>query len=275
MDPSAEGGWVREPAVAGRFYPGDARAVERELARHMPAAQAAPATAVIVPHAGWMYSGAVAGAVYARVEVPARAIIVCPNHTGRGVRRSVWASGVWRLPGGDVPVDGALARAVCESAGMQADRGAHLGEHAAEVHLPFLRARRPDVAVVPVCLVHLTFEECERAGQGLAQAVRAAPGPVLLVASTDMSHYVPAETARRLDRLALDRVEAMDPRGLHETVEANDLSMCGYIPTTVVLAAAVALGAKTARLVRYGHSGETSGDDSAVVGYAGLVVDES
>jgi hypothetical protein len=230
----------------------------------------------MVPHAGYLYSGSIAGETYARVDVPARAVVICPNHTGRGVRRSIWVSGVWHLPGGDVPVDAVLAEAIREAAGLEADVLAHQFEHAGEVQLPFLRARRSDVRVVPICLSHLNLAECREIGEGLAGAVRSAcedPRDALLVASTDLSHFIPAEDARRLDRMALDHVLAIDPEGLYETVTRQDISMCGFIPTTVVLFAARALGATHTELVRYGNSGETSGDTDRVVGYAGVVLD--
>jgi AmmeMemoRadiSam system protein B len=191
------------------------------------------------------------------------------------VRRSLWAGGAWALPGDEVPIDTGLADRVAERAGLERDREAHLHEHAIEVHLPFVRRCNPDARVVPIVLAGLNVDECRELGLGLAAAVResrARGEAVLLVASTDMSHYVTAETARRLDTLALERVLALDPAGLHATVRRHQISMCGFVPTTCVLFAALELGATRAELVRYGHSGETSGDLQRVVGYAGLVL---
>ncbi len=265
---------TRSPAVAGRFYPGDARTLARDVASYIGSKAApAPAVGVVAPHAGYVYSGAIAGAAYAEVEVPRTAIVLCPNHTGMGVPRSLWPSGAWRIPGGEVPVDEALAERLREIAALEPDALAHQHEHSLEVQLPFLRARNPGVSIVPICLSSLSARDCVRLGEGIAKAVGAEKAAVLLVASTDLSHYLPAEEGRRLDSMALDKVLALDPEGLYETVETNDISMCGYLPTTVVLAAARALGAKKARLVRYGNSGETSGDFERVVGYAGLVID--
>jgi AmmeMemoRadiSam system protein B len=266
---------IREPAVAGRFYSADARRLEQDLARLLePAAVESTAVALVAPHAGYMYSGAIAGAGYARVRVPSRAIVLCPNHTGLGVEKSIWSRGAWRLPGGDVAVAEELALCVREAARLEDDALAHLREHAIEVQLPFLRARRRDVRVVPICLSRLSYAECVTVGEGLARAVEAEPAAErpLLVASTDMSHYISAERASELDRLALERVTALDPRGLYEVVTRHDISMCGYIPTTVALVAACALGATRATLVRYGNSGEASGDFDRVVGYASVVV---
>lgn len=263
----------RAPAVAGRFYPGDAAALEREVRGFLESdATPAPAVAVIAPHAGYLYSGAIAGAAYARAVVPRSAIVLCPNHTGMGARRALWPSGSWRLPGGELKVDEALAERLREAAGLEPDSLAHLHEHSAEVQLPFLQARNPEVRIVPLCLSSLGLRECVGLGEAIARVIAPERREVLLVASTDLSHYLAADEARRLDRLALERVEALDPEGLYETVETNDISMCGYLPTTVVLAAAHVLGARAATLVRYGHSGETSGDLDQVVGYAGMLI---
>ena len=272
----------REPAVAGRFYPADPRRLEQEVARYLAGSQAAPeqakprrVIAVIAPHAGYVFSGAIAGETYARVEVPERAVVLNPNHTGMGSPRSIWSAGVWRLPGGSVPVDEPLAAHIRQEAKLEDDRRAHLHEHSGEVQLPFLRARRPEVRVVPICLSNLSLKACHSLGEGLARAVQQAAGDardILLVASTDMSHFVSAEEARRLDMMALERVEKLDPDGLYEVVTENDISMCGFIPTTVVLVAARSLGANHVDLVRYGNSGETSGDYARVVGYVGAIV---
>lgn len=265
--------WIRKPAVAGRFYPGDAARLSDEVADLLRSeASAAPALAVVAPHAGYLYSGAIAGQAFARVQVPRTAIVLCPNHTGRGERRSLWSSGAWLLPGAELPVDVELAGELRRQAGLADDQAAHHLEHAVEVQLPFLRARNPEVRTVPICLGGLTRVECLALGERIAEVIADRRGEVLLVASTDFSHYLPADEARALDLLAIDRIRAVDPEGLFDTVQAREISMCGYVPTTVVLAAARALGARSAELVRYGNSGETSGDFDQVVGYGGLTV---
>jgi AmmeMemoRadiSam system protein B len=266
---------LRRPAVAGRFYSADperlARDVEALLAPRPP--REVSAKLIVAPHAGYVYSGRIAGAAYAGTRIPARVVVLCPNHTGRGAARSLWASGAWLLPGGELPVDVELAALLCERAGLTPDRDAHLGEHAIEVHLPFLRALRPDVKIVPICLSVLPASECTRLGADLARAIREiGERDVLMVASTDMSHYVPADVAGQLDRLALERVISLDPEGLYRVVTRHDISMCGFVPTTVALAAARELSADRAELVRYGNSGEVSGDLARVVGYASLRV---
>jgi len=269
---------ARQPAVAGRFYPGDPVRLGDDVARLLGDTRKEPgreAYALMAPHAGYVYSGAVAGATYARVRVPSQAVVLCPNHTGRGVRRSLWSSGQWNMPGGVVPIAGELARAIHDAADLDDDHAAHLGEHAIEVQLPFLQACRPDVTIVPICLAGLSLRECHELGEGLARAIAASPGGArgtLIVASSDMSHYLPADVAKRLDSLALERVSALDPDGLYDVVTRHDISMCGFIPTTVALVAALRLGATGAELVRYANSGDVSGDYQSVVGYAGVVV---
>lgn len=264
---------VRPTAVAGRFYPGNADALAQQLSTLMPASEsAAPAKLLVGPHAGWMYSGAIAAEAWAEVEVPRRVLIMAPNHTGRGARLSVWGGGPWALPGGDVAVDPDLPALLVEHAGMELDTEAHRAEHAIEVHLPFARARRPDLLLTAVVLGGLSAAACERVAAGIVAAIDALGEDVLVVASTDMSHYVSAEEADVLDHLALDRLLAMDPDGLHDTVTRRRISMCGVIPTTVGLHVARARGATTATLVRYGNSGQTSGDLARVVGYAAAIV---
>lgn len=267
------------PAVAGRFYPGDPQRLSAEVAALMkiparPAAQVKPrpAIALVGPHAGYVYSGSILGQTYAGVVVPPRVVLMCPNHTGRGVARSLWPGGGWQLPTGTVPVDEALGEALREHCGAVPDRDAHRLEHAIEVHLPFALARQPDLRIAALCLAGLDVSACRELGEGLARVVRECDEPVLLVASTDMSHYISAREAAVLDGLALDRVQALDPEGLLATVRERGITMCGVVPTTVTLFAARALGATEAELVRYGSSGERSGDYERVVGYAGLVV---
>ncbi len=267
----------REPAVAGRFYTADPHQLEADVAAFIgePAASG-PARALIAPHAGYMYSGSIAGRGYREVEVPATAIVVCPNHTGLGASSSVWSEGAWRVPGGELVVDERLVGAILErarsaSVPLQPDRAAHLHEHSIEVHLPFLRARRRSVKVVPICLARMTWPECRALGRALAGSI-AEPDDILIVASTDMSHYVSAQVANHLDHLALERIVALDPEGLLRVVAEHDISMCGVIPTAVALVAALELGATSARVTAYGNSGETSGDLDRVVGYASVVV---
>jgi AmmeMemoRadiSam system protein B len=264
----------RHPAVAGSFYPADGTRLARDVAAFLTPAPGAPAperaVAVLAPHAGYVYSGAVAGATYARVQVPDRVVVLCPNHTGLGSMVALWPDGEWETPLGPVAIDRALTGALAACPLVEEDRAAHLREHALEVQLPFLRALHPGFTLAALCLGPLTADACEELGRALAAALRGREA--LLVASSDMSHYVPADAARRLDGRALDRFLALDARGLHDRVRREGISMCGVVPATVALVAARELGAREAELVRYATSGDVTGDDRSVVGYAGAVV---
>jgi len=268
----------RQPAVAGRFYPSSPAALAEEVATLLaerPQGRPTPepplpALGVLAPHAGYMYSGRVAGATYARVDVPERAIVLGPNHTGMGERVALWPAGAWHTPIGTVPLDASLTRDLLASGLVEEDREAHRLEHALEVQLPFLQLRRPEVAIAALCLGPLPFARCKELGRAVAAAARR--HGALVVASSDMSHYLPARVARRKDEMALERVLALDPEGLYEVVGREDISMCGFVPATVMLVAVNELGAREAELVRYGNSAEVSGDESSVVGYAGVVI---
>jgi len=262
---------VREPAVAGRFYSGEPAALAREVDRLLaPEGQRIRSLGVVVPHAGFVYSGAIAGAVYARVEVPGRVLVLGPNHTGEGEPVALFPRGSWRLPFAEIPIDAELTRALAASPLVVEDAAAHRHEHSLEVQVPFLARARADVAIAALCLARLSFPDCEALGKHVARA--AAACGALVVASSDMSHYVSAAQAREKDALAIERILALDAEGLHEVVRRERISMCGAIPATVMLVAARELGATRAELVRYGSSGDVSGDDRSVVGYAGILV---
>ncbi len=226
----------------------------------------------MAPHAGYVYSGRIAGATYACLEVPERILLLGPNHTGLGKARSLWPGSAWRTPLGDVSIDRQLCQCLRRYARLDEEREAHRYEHAIEVQLPFLQKLQKRLSIAALCLGRLSLDECIELGDQLARALADVSGPVLIVCSTDMSHYISAGEAQRLDDLALAQALAMDPEGLYRTVVQHRISMCGFVPTTVGLALARGLGAQAARLVDYGNSGETSGDFERVVGYAGLVV---
>jgi AmmeMemoRadiSam system protein B len=266
---------VRAPAVAGRFYPDDPRELRREVSHFLgDGTSAQPALGVLAPHAGYVFSGAVAGHTFTSVRVPERVVVLCPNHTGRGAPISVFAKGAFRIPGADIPIEEDLAQAVlAEVPGAQEDARAHVQEHAIEVELPFLLALQPRLRLVPVVLGGLTEQEALDVGRALARVVAGlSPSDVLVVASSDMSHYLPDPDARRQDRLAMGPLLSLDAQGLIRTVETHDISMCGYLPTAAMLAYAKARGATECTLSAYATSGDAFGDYSRVVGYAGAVV---
>jgi MEMO1 family protein len=265
---------VRPPAVAGRFYPGAAAELAAEVARYLGSPAPTPGVVgAVAPHAGYVYSGACAGKTFRRLEVPRQVVVLAPNHTGRGVPISVSDAAAFRLPGGDVPVDASLRAAILDGIpGARLDARAHQHEHAVEVELPFLRARRPDVAVVPVVLGGLSGEEAVALGEALARVLATFHAEVLVLASSDMCHYLPDDVTRQRDRLAIDRLLALDALGLYRTCEEHDISMCGVLPATAMLACARARGANAAELCCYATSGDAFGDRDRVVGYAGVIV---
>jgi hypothetical protein len=270
---------IREPAVAGRFYPARPAEIARELPRYLPEEEAEPLRALgcMVPHAGWMYSGPVAGAVYTRLKLPRRMIILCPRHYPMGQPLAINLSGAWRTPLGDVPVDEELAGALLRACPLLRDDAlAHETEHSLEVQLPFLQHLLGEFRFVPIALGTDRFQAFEELGSAIAEVVRAAraenPEEVLVVASSDMNHYESDAVTRTKDQKAIARLLDLDPRGLYDTVRRERISMCGFGPATAMLVATKQLGATQAELVRYATSADAGGDTYRVVGYAGIVV---
>lgn len=264
---------IRLSAVAGTFYSADPDRLRRSVQGFLIDAPPRKAVGVVVPHAGYLYSGAVAGEVYSHILLPEVCVVLSPNHTGQGTEASIMCRGSWQTPLGEMAVDETLALAILErSQLLQEDSAAHLREHSIEVQLPFLQVLGK-TAFVPITLMALGFKQCTAVAEALAGAVRDSGRPVVLIASSDMTHYESRDAAARKDQLALDRLEALDPQGLYETVRQQAISMCGVIPTTIMLLAAKALGATRARTLRYTTSGEVSGDFERVVGYAGVIVE--
>jgi AmmeMemoRadiSam system protein B len=264
---------IREPAVAGSFYPGTPAAVERALADLLPERARTAVPAVVVPHAAWGYSGVVAGDTYAQVSVPALAVLLGPNHAGRGAPGAVASAGAWRYPGGAVRVAAELSDAlVAATSALQIDDRAHADEHALEVQLPFLARLRPDVRIAPVLLGRTDPGFCRRVGEALGRVVASWPAPILVVDSTDLNHYEPHAVTLAKDRHAIDALLTLDPDRLHAAVQRHRISMCGLAPTLALMWAAPALGIRAARLVRHQTSGDAGGDPGRVVGYAGFVL---
>jgi len=265
---------VRRPAVAGQFYPDDAGELKAEVLSYIkesPSRQ--KALAIICPHAGYMYSGGVAGQVFSRVEIPANVIIIGPNHRGMGAAQSIMASGTWDMPMGKIEINHVLAsKIMTHSLRLEDDAEAHRYEHSLEVQVPFIQALRPDFKLVPIVLSISSFEECRELGTAIAHGIKDYGEQVLIVASTDMTHYESHQRAMQKDKMAIDKILEMNPEGLLKTVLGQGITMCGVVPTTVALIACLEQGARSAELVAYSTSGETSGDYNQVVGYAGLII---
>jgi len=273
---------VRRPAVAGRFYPSNPEVLARDIEEYVHAegepanvseGKFANALGCLVPHAGYMYSGHVAGAVYRRLPARSSYIILAPNHFGRGAPLAIMSNGAWLTPLGAAPIDHTLARSLAHACHLLVeDAQAHAGEHSLEVQLPFLQHLVKQFSFVPVLIGLGGYAALESLGRGVAQVVRQAEKPVLIIASSDMNHYEPDDITRIKDRKAIDPILALDPKELYEVIRREDISMCGYGPAVAMLTAAKELGATRAELVKYATSADTSGDRTTVVGYAGIVV---
>jgi AmmeMemoRadiSam system protein B len=264
---------IRKPAVAGMFYDSDPDELKKVVSSLLIEGPRTRALGVIAPHAGYTYSGAVAGKVYSMVEIPETTIIFSPNHTGLGAAGSMMCRGGWETPLGVVAIDEELAAAILkETDFLKEDSLAHLNEHSIEVQLPFLQCLAGE-KIVPITLMGTPYKTCEQIGLAVARVVKALDRPILMVASSDMTHFESRESAGAKDRLALERIEALDPAGLYEVVCDRKISMCGFIPSTIMLVAAKALGAKRSAVVQYADSGDVTRDYDSVVGYAGVIVD--
>jgi AmmeMemoRadiSam system protein B len=339
---------IRQPAVAGRFYPSDARELENsvrdclasgakspasaqarasaesatdqtraevgarvgtkvaaekspeasakagaENARVLASTDNARAIACLVPHAGYIYSGGVAGAVFARLvtppsTIPRRVIILGPRHRPPGAELAIQSDGAWQTPLGLAPIDSALACAVmaaCPS--LKEDEVAHRREHSIEVEVPFLQVLAGNFKFVPIAVGTLNFDKLTALGDALAKVISAAGSePVLLIASSDLNHHEPDDVTRAKDRLAIDQMLALDPRGLYDAVRREGITMCGVGPAVAAITAARELGATRAELIRYATSADATradafradasgadafGERDSVVGYAGMI----
>jgi AmmeMemoRadiSam system protein B len=265
---------VRPAAVAGKFYPQDPKQLLASIQSFLvPEARRERALGCVVPHAGYMYSGHVAGAVYARLDVGRRCIVLCPNHTGRGTPLSIMTRGSWQTPLGNAEVDTELADHLVRTFPVLTDdSSAHRAEHAIEVQLPFLQSLQPGIRFVPIAIGTRQFEVLEGLGAAIGEVLTAIDEPVLVVASSDMNHYESDPVTRVKDEKAIERILSLDPHGLYDVVTNEEISMCGYGPTVAMLAASLRQGATRAELVKYATSGDVSGDRQMVVGYAGIVV---
>jgi len=266
---------LRRPAVAGRFYPAEPGELVKAIEGYIhPAEQRIQAIGIVVPHAGYMYSGHVAGAVYSCVELRSSNILLGPNHTGLGPPLSIMRSGAWLTPLGELEIDQAVcASLIAADPQLADDAQAHRFEHALEVQLPFLQhLAASSVKFAPITIGTGNWQRLEALGQAIATVLAKADQRVLIIASSDMNHYESDAVTRIKDRKAIEQILAMDPQGLYDVVRRENISMCGYGPAVAMMTAAKLLGARKAELVKYATSGDVSGDFDRVVGYAGLLI---
>jgi AmmeMemoRadiSam system protein B len=263
----------RKPAVAGYFYPQQEESLKFLLDRMIdPLRGKRKAISVIAPHAGFEYSGPVAGAVFSSVELPEIFVLLGPNHRQVKSRFAIMKVGVWQTPFGEVPINTGLANAILSRSNLVSDDSdAHEHEHSLEVQLPFIQYIRDDFSIVPICIAYqASYEELEELGHAIAEAIQSQEKAVLIVASTDMSHYVSQEEAEIKDTMAIEKIKRLDAQGLYDVVSRENISMCGYQPTTATIVASLDLGATQAELIKYQTSGEVTKNFQEVVGYAGI-----
>lgn len=264
----------RQPAVAGQFYPGSEDKLRAALSQLIPEnASPKPVKGIISPHAGYVYSGAISGKVYSQVTIPDTVLIIGPNHHGSGAAAALFPDGEWLTPLGASSVNSRLNSLLLRHTPyIQSDSVAHQLEHSLEVQLPFIQYLRPDVTISALCIGHGDYPPLRDIGRGIAAAVKEYGGEVLIVASSDMTHYESADSAREKDKKALERVLELDGKGLLDVCHLRHITMCGVAPATVMIEAALQLGATQADLVAYGTSGDVTGDRDQVVGYAAVTV---
>jgi AmmeMemoRadiSam system protein B len=265
---------VRKPAVAGRFYPGTRVALESELKKMIPEepGKRERVIGLVVPHAGYMYSGACAGRGFGRVELPQTVILLGTDHHGVRFPLTVDGHDEWETPLGRVALDGELRVTLSKSSRLfVVDPESGREEHSLEVQVPFIQYLKPEAKLLPIVVSSRGLSELLEGGREIGRLF-SGRSDLMMVASTDMSHYIPADEARELDFQAIGEILRLDPEGLYQTVSRLGISMCGVAPTVVMLAAAREAGATRAELIDYTHSGEVSGNLKEVVGYASIIV---
>lgn len=265
---------IRRPVVAGQFYPQTGESLRKMLSGLIEvSSEKQDAIGVIMPHAGYVYSGYVAGLTISKVMLKKTVIILGTNHTSTGERFSIMTEGKWATPMGEVKIDVEIAESILkESTLLKKDMLAHMYEHSIEVELPFMQYLESDVKIVPIVVSQGSLTEYQKLGEEIASGFQKVGRTGLFMASTDMTHYESEEAAKQKDRLAIDAILAMDEEKLFNTVRQKDISMCGIAPTCTLISLCKKLGATKSGLVKYQTSGDTSGDYSSVVGYAGMII---
>jgi hypothetical protein len=268
---------TRKPVCAGTWYPETRDLIEGYIDKKVKPKDRVTAVACVCPHAGWLYSGKVAGSVYSTIDVARydTFVLIGPNHTGHGAGAGIFPEGEWQMPLGKVPVDDEMVKAIIQfSEFIEPDTRCHANEHCLEVQIPFIQYFRPDAKIVPIIMMHDSFDVCADIANAITSAVKQFKDKkrVLIVASSDMTHYESRALAEEKDKMAINEILKLDAQCLIKTVVTNGITMCGVFPVATVIMAAEHLGAEEASLVSYATSGGVTGDYSSVVGYAGLII---
>jgi MEMO1 family protein len=268
---------IRQAAVAGQFYPSWPKELKETIDYMVDKdATKVDAIGVISPHAGYIYSGPVAGAVFSRIKFKDTFILIGPNHRGLGKPFSIMTEGSWKTPLGEVEINSEIAKAILkEGSGLEEDSLAHRYEHSLEVQVPFLQYFKPNVMIVPIMLSQGSVSTYENIGRAVAAVLKKPGNEAIIVASSDMTHYEPHQKAKEKDNKAIEAILDLDAGELVNRITQYSITMCGYAPVISLITAAKEMGAKKAELVKYQTSGDTSGDFSSVVGYAGIVIKQA
>lgn len=278
---------IRRPVVAGAFYPSTPKKIKESLRNcflHSLGPMKLPSEVrkkdsreikgVVLPHAGYMYSGPAAAHGYielATEKAPNTVLIISPNHTGYGTAVSIWGEGQWETPLGAISINEELAKEITENTRIASfDREAHLREHSIEVHLPFLQYIYENFQIVPITMGYQDPETCKQLAEAVFTAINGED--VLILASTDLSHQESYTTANMKDKLVIESIIEMDEEKLYSNVRSKNITMCGYGPVSVELNVTKKQGAKKAKLLKYYTSGDITGDTYSVVGYASLKI---
>ena len=266
--------FIREPVVAGQFYPAEPEQLKKSVFSYLEKdLEKETARGVIVPHAGYIYSGPVAGAVYARINLPKTIILLGPNHTGAGKPFSLMREGIWKTPLGKVEIETSVAEEILkDSHYLEEDFLAHQYEHSLEVQIPFLQVLSSDFKIIPIIISGGDGKNLMAIGEEIAGTLLKLEKNVLLIASSDMTHYESEKSAREKDHYALESILKLEEEELLRRVAEKNISICGVAPVVVMITAVKQLGAKEAKLVKYQTSGAVTNDFTQVVGYAGVII---
>ena len=262
----------RKAAVAGSFYPGSKEEISKEITAYLGKEDGnREVIACISPHAGWFYSGHVAGALFGSIKVPDSVILLGPNHRGIGESVAIDSADSWEFPFGEVPLDQTLAnKIVSDSDKAKLDSVAHLMEHSLEVIVPFLYFKNRNIKITPVSLGTHSPEILKTLGKSIGK--RAIDSGSLIVSSSDLSHFLPDDEARETDKQTIEAIKSFNPETILR-LAISENALCGGAPVSTLMWAAGEMGATKAELVKYATSGDIAGSRERVVGYASFIVD--
>jgi MEMO1 family protein len=277
---------IRKPAVAGYFYESDEGSLKERIKwcylTDLGPGRTPDKTGdersikgLIAPHAGYVYSGPVAAHSYLELAedgLPETVVILCPNHTGMGSGLSIITEGSWLTPLGEVDIDTEFTQQLVQDYPLlDDDSSAHLKEHSCEVQLPFIQEISPDFKLVPICMMMQDLLTSQELGQAIAQSAQKLDKDIVVIASTDFTHYQPQQVAESQDKKVLEHIKSLDEEGMVRQISENNVTMCGYGPVTATMVASKMMGASEAHILKYATSGDARGDYSSVVGYASAV----